>query len=163
MKDKPYSRENIPTLEKLLLGLYTESQNHTELQNCRGWKGLERPLSLKPLLRQVPYSSSHRKASRWVLNISRDRNSTIFLSSLFQCSVTLTGKKFFLVFALELLVFQFLPLPLILLLPVIKKSLPPSIWLTHFIYLWSEIRSPLSLSSLGWTVPALSLSSYRRS
>ncbi|NWH55124.1 EGFLA protein, partial [Fregata magnificens] len=40
----------------------------------------------------------HRTASRRVLNISRQGDSTTSLGSLFQCSVTLTVKKFFLMF-----------------------------------------------------------------
>jgi len=42
------------------------------------------------------YSRLHRTASRQVLSISREGDSTTSLGSLFQCSVTLRGKKFFL-------------------------------------------------------------------
>jgi len=58
--------------------------------------GLWRSSSSTALLKQVPYSIWNRKASRWVLNISRERDSTASLGSLFQCPVTLTVKKFFL-------------------------------------------------------------------
>jgi len=37
----------------------------------------------KSLLKQVLYSGSGREASRWVLNISREGDSTASLSSLF--------------------------------------------------------------------------------
>ena len=43
----------------------------------------------------VTYSRLHRTLSRWVLNISREGDSTTSLGSLFQCSVTLRVKKFF--------------------------------------------------------------------
>ena len=46
----------------------------------------------------VTYSRLHRTLSRRVLNISREGDSTASLGSLFQCSVTLRGKKFFLMF-----------------------------------------------------------------
>ena len=49
-----------------------------------------------PLLKQVPYSRLQRKVSRWVLSISRGDSATS-LGSLFQCSVTFSSMKFFLV------------------------------------------------------------------
>ena len=49
-----------------------------------------------PLLKQVPCSRLQRKVSRWVLSISRG-DSTTSLGSLFQCSVTFSSMKFFLV------------------------------------------------------------------
>ena len=52
-------------------------------------------LESNPLLKQVPYNRSHRQASRRVLNISIEGDSTT-LGNLFQCSITLTIKKFFL-------------------------------------------------------------------
>ena len=54
--------------------------------------------------------------SRWVLNISREGDSTISLGSLFQCSVTLTVKNFFLMFIQNFLCSNLCPLPLVLLL-----------------------------------------------
>lgn len=53
-----------------------------------------RSSSPTPPLKQVPYSILHRKVSRWVLNMSREGNSTISLLSLFQSSVTLMVKMF---------------------------------------------------------------------
>ena len=47
---------------------------------------------------RLTYSRLHRTLSRRVLNISREGDSTTSLGSLFQCSVTLRGKKFFLMF-----------------------------------------------------------------
>ena len=41
------------------------------------------------LLKQVPYSRSHRKVSGWTLDISREGDYMISLGSLFKCSVTL--------------------------------------------------------------------------
>jgi len=55
----------------------------TELQNCRVWtRPLELIQSTHPAT-AIPYSSLHRKASRWVLSISRG-DSTTSLGSLFQ-------------------------------------------------------------------------------
>jgi len=46
--------------------------------------------------------------------------------SLFQCSVTLRGKKFFLMFRRNFLCFSLCPLPLVLSLGTTEKSLAPS-------------------------------------
>jgi len=86
----------------------------TESQNGRGWKG--------PLWQ----SRLHRTLSRRVLNLSREGDSTASLGSLFQCSVTLRGKKFFLMFRRNFLCFSLCPLPLVLLLSTTEKSLAPS-------------------------------------
>jgi len=76
---------------------FTESQNH------RGWKGHLEVIKSNPLLKQVPYSRLHRKGSKQAVNISREGDTINFLSILFQCSATLTLKKFF-------LMFQFVPI-----------------------------------------------------
>ena len=55
----------------------------TESLNGRGWKG--------PLW--VTQSRLHRTTSRWILNISREGDSTASLGSLGQCSVTLRGSS----------------------------------------------------------------------
>jgi len=57
------------------------------------------------------------------LNISREGDSTASLGSLFQCSVTLRGKKFFLMFRRNFLCFSLSPLPLVLSLGITGKSL----------------------------------------
>ena len=46
-----------------------------------------------PCRSRVTYSRLHRTVSRWVLNISREEESTTSLGSLFQCSITLKVKK----------------------------------------------------------------------
>ena len=51
-----------------------------------------------PCRSRVTYSRLQRTLSRWVLKISREGDSTTSLGSLFQCSVSLRGKKFFLMF-----------------------------------------------------------------
>ena len=61
-------------------------------ENCKGWKGFLE-ISAPTPAKLVPHSRSHRKASRWVLNVPREGDPTIPLGSLFQCSVTLTVKK----------------------------------------------------------------------
>ena len=63
---------------------------------------------------RVTYSRLHRTLSRRVLNISREGDSTTSLGSLFQCSVTLRGKKFFLMFRQNFLCFSLCLLPLVL-------------------------------------------------
>ena len=75
---------------------------------------------------RVIYSRLHRNFSRRVLNISREGDSTTSLGSLPQCSVTLRGKKFFLMFRWNFLCFSLCPLPLVLSLGTTEKSLAPS-------------------------------------
>lgn len=48
------------------------------------------------LLKQVPHGRLHEKVFRWVLNCSREGESTACVDSLCQCSVMLTVQKFFL-------------------------------------------------------------------
>ena len=95
----------------------------------RGWKG---PLwfikSNRPCQSRVTYSRMHRTLSWRVLNISREGDSTAPLGSLFQCSVTLRGKKFFLMFRRNFLWPSLCPLPLVLSLDTTEKSLAPSSW-----------------------------------
>ena len=66
--------------------------------------------------------------SRQVMNVSREGDSTISLGSLCQGSVTLRGKKFFLIFRRNFLCFSLCPLPLVLSLGTTEKSLAPSSW-----------------------------------
>ena len=70
-------------------------------------------------------SRLHSTASRRVLNISREGDSTASLGSLFQVSITLRGKKFFLMFSWNFLCSSLCPLPLVLSLGTTAKSLAP--------------------------------------
>ena len=79
-----------------------------------------------PCRSRVTYSRLHRTSYRQVFNISREGDSTTSLGSLFQCSVTLRGKKFFLMFRRNFLCFSLCPLPLVLSLGTTGKSLAPS-------------------------------------
>ena len=72
------------------------------------------------------YIRSHRNMFRLVLSVSRVGDPTTLLGSLFQYSVTLTIKKFFLIFMWNLLCSSLHPLPLVLSLDVTEKSLTPS-------------------------------------
>ena len=76
---------------------------------------------------RVTQSRLHRTTSSRGWNISREGDSTTSLGSLFQGSVTLRGKKFFLMFSWSFLCSSLCPLPLV------PSSLPcccPSLWLS---------------------------------
>ena len=81
-----------------------------------------------PWRNRVTQSRLHRTSSSWVLNISRERDSTTSLGSLFQCSVSLKVKKFFLMYRWNFSCFSLCPLPLVLSLSTTEKSLAPSSW-----------------------------------
>ena len=98
-----------------------------------------------PCPSRVTHSRLHSTASRRVWNISREGDSTASLGSLGQGSVTLRGKKFFLVFRRNFLCFSLCPLPLVLLLGTTGKSLASSSCPPPCRYLEAFRRSPLSL------------------
>jgi len=77
-----------------------------------------------PLPKHGHLQQAVRTVSRWVLNISREGDSTIPLGSLFQCSVTLRVKKFC-IFSWNFLCFSLCRLPLVLSLGTTEKSLAP--------------------------------------
>ena len=134
----------------------TETQNHRITLEETSVDHLVQP----PCQSRVTYSRLHRTLSRQVLNISREEESTPSLGSLFQCSVTLRGKKFFLMFRRNFLCFSLCSLPLVLSLGTTEKSLAPSSWHPPFRYLEAFIRSSLSLFFFRLNKPSsLSLSS----
>lgn len=90
MKLKTLSRQKRRPASLPSLACITESES----PNCRGWMDLWR-CSPTCLQNQVPCNRLHRKVSRQVLSISRDRDSTTSLRSLFQCSINLRVKETF--------------------------------------------------------------------
>jgi len=102
---------------------FTESQNHRMVGVGRDLCGSPSPT---PCQSRVTHSRLHRTLSRRVLNISREGDSTAPLGSLGQGSVTLRGKKFFLMFSWNFLCFSLCPLPLVLSLGTTGKSLATS-------------------------------------
>ena len=82
--------------------------------------------------------------SRQLSNISKVWDCKILLGNLFQGSVTLTVKKCFLMIRGNLLCFSLCPLPLILSLGTVEKSLALFSLYPPFRYLYTLIRSPLS-------------------
>ena len=108
------------------------SQNQSQNHRITEWSGLEGTsvdlLVHPPYQSRVTYSRLHRTSSRQVLNISREGDSAAPLGSLFQCSVTLKGKNFFLVFIWNFLCCSLCRLPLVLLLGTTENSLAPLSW-----------------------------------
>ena len=131
------------------------------ITECSGLEGTPVGHLVQPPCRsRVTYSGLHRTLSRRVLNISREGDSTTSLGSLFQCSVTLRGKKFFLGFSWSFPGFSLCPLPLVLSLGTTAKSLTPSPWPPPCRYLEAFRRSPLNLLFSRLNKPSsLSLSS----
>ena len=120
------------------------------------WKSSDPNLLFKQgLLGQVAMT-------RQLLHISTGEDSTTSLGNLFQCSVTLTLKKFFHTLVWNFLCSSFRPLLLVLLLHITKKNLASSICLpSPFRYLQTLIRSPPSLLFPRLN-RLLSISSYER-
>jgi len=79
-----------------------------------------------PLQKQDHLQQAAQDRVQAVLNISREGDSTTSLGSLFQCSITFRGKKFFLMFSWNFPCFSLCPLPLVLLLGTTEKSLASS-------------------------------------
>ena len=128
------------------------SQNHLIVVDS----GNSEDHPVQPPSTAVPNSRLHKKVSRRVLNISRG-DSTTSPGSLFQCPVTLSQWRCF--YATS----SFNSLPLTPSLHNTEKSLAPFVWLPLITYLWTVIRSPLSLSFSRLNSPrSVSHSPYRR-
>jgi len=66
----------------------------TETSQNQRTVGLKGPLETTEsnfLLKKVPYRRFHRKATKQILNTSREGDTTASLGSLFQCCITLTS------------------------------------------------------------------------
>jgi len=77
-----------------------------------------------PLPKQSHLQQAAQDLAQWVF--TREGDSTTSVGSQFQGSITLRGKKFFLMFRRNFLCFSLCPLPLVLLLDMTGKSLAPS-------------------------------------
>jgi len=132
------------TLDQNLSGLSLGSQNHRMVgfEETSGDHLIQ--LSCKS---RFTYSRLHMITPRQVLNIPREGDSTAPLGSLFQCSITLRMKKFFLVFRWNFLCFSLCPLPFALSLGTTEKSLAPFSWHPPLRHLWAFIRIPESMKS----------------
>lgn len=96
----------------------------TESQSSWEWKEALVVSLFNPLLKQGHPSQLLRIISRWVLNISKDGDTTASLGSLFLCLVTLRVKKCFQMFWSSLLCFCLCLLPCILSLAPLKRAWP---------------------------------------
>jgi len=149
-KERVYSYAYFPTTlsglqRTLLIPQWSQgcfSFHYIESLNGWGWKA-----SLEFNLSDLPYSSTatYSQLSRQLLSISKDGDTTTSLGNLHQCLVTLTIKKYFLVFRGKLLCFSMFLLSLVLFLGTTGKSLTLSYLHPHFRYLCILIRSPVSL------------------
>lgn len=100
-----------------------------------------------------------RPTSCWVLNVSKDADSTISLGNLFQYWITLRVKQWLSVFRWNFLVFNLCPSLLLLSASTAEKSLAHSSSFLPIKYSYTLLRSPLNLifsrlNSLleGWKV-----------
>jgi len=89
---------------------FIEPHSPRRAEVCRDFWRLPGPTTLS----RATQHKFPRPISRWLLRISKMRDSTISLGKLWQCSVTLTVKKSFLMFRGHLLCSDLGPLPLVL-------------------------------------------------
>ena len=124
-------------------------------------------MSPTPLPKQLLCNRSHRQASRQVLNISIGGDSTTSLGNLFQCSITLTVKKFYHVLVWNFLCSGFRPLLLVSDRYTTEKSLASFICLpppfrnlkTKYIRRYLYSKAVYSLDPHGYV--CLSINTWR--
>lgn len=94
------------------------------------WRQKDRMAEVGGHLVQTPAQAGSSRVSytmpKWLLNVFKDGDFTISLTSMCQCSVIFTVEKCFLMFRWHLQYFSFCPLLLVLSLVTTKKSLAPS-------------------------------------
>lgn len=115
---KQVDKEHGSEMHKIAQIKVTQNRRKTEVLEGNVW----RSSSPNPTKAGSPISGCTGTYPGSFLSISRGY-STVSLGHLFQCSVTLQVKKFMLMFSSSLF-----PLPLVLLLNTIEKSLTPSFW-----------------------------------
>ena len=99
----------------------------TESQHGRGWKGSPGITQSHPLPKQGhPQQAAQHRVQPGLEYLQRRRLHNLPLGSLGQGSITLRGKKFFLMFSWNFLCSSLCPLPLVLALGTTAKSLAPS-------------------------------------
>jgi len=106
-----------------LISRVTESQNY---RTAGVGRELWRPSSPTPLLKQGHLQQAAQDPVQAGLEYLQRRRLQTSLGSLFQGSVTLRGKKFFLMFRRNFLCFSLCPLLLVVSLGTTEKSLAPS-------------------------------------
>jgi len=108
--DRYKSKASLPQKQffspKSLVTVFGQAHDN-RITECSGLEGTSVGHPVQPPCRsRVTYNRLHRTMSRQVWNISREGDSTASLGSLCQGSVTLRGKKFFLVFRRNFLCFS---------------------------------------------------------
>ena len=155
--------DNWVTEKSIILHFFTITMNHrmTKCLRLEGTCGGH--LVQPPCSSRATYSWRPRTVPKWLLNISKDGDSTASLGSLCQCLVPPTVRKCFLMFRENLPCFSSYPKPNLLPLDTTEESLAPSPLHPPFKNWYTSKRSPLwAFFSPDCTAPALSASPHKR-
>lgn len=133
--------------------MLVESQNQKVAEIGRD---LWRPSGPTTMLKQCRLDWLPRSMSRWLLNISKEEDSTTSVGNLWKRLVTPSVKKCLLMFRGNLLRFNLWLSPLGLSLTTTEKCLVPFALNSLFRCLYTLIRIPWDFTRTYWVVPALS-------